>query len=124
LLPSSERQSLFLREYIREREKILGGKTNKKNGSDEVHVVANATSADYEVDVADLLAQVELFQMASNLLWGVWGVLQASGEVMDGTFRMDNGGISSDLTTWDNLRYGKNRLERYRYCKEGLLRSG
>jgi thiamine kinase-like enzyme len=125
LLPNSERQSLFLREYIREREKILGGKRNKNNCSDDVHVVANATSSDYEVEVADLLAQVELFQMASNLLWGVWGVLQASGEVMDGTFRMDKGGTScSDLTTWDNLRYGKNRLERYRYCKEGLLRSG
>jgi thiamine kinase-like enzyme len=118
LLPSSERQTMFLREYIRERERIHGMIHRNKTDSFERFVV-NATSAAEEAEVAKLLAQVEMFQMASSLLWGVWGVLQASGEVIEGTFRLNNDGSSSGmLTTWDNLRYGKNRLARYRYCKE------
>lgn len=120
LLPSSERQTMFLREYIRERERIQGN----RHDSFEMFA-AIATSAAEEAEVAKLLAQVEVFQMASNLLWGVWGVLQASGEVMEGTFRLNNDGSSSGmLTTWDNLRYGKNRLARYRYCKEVALQHG
>ncbi len=121
LLPSSERQTMFLREYIRERERIQGNRHPNKNDSFEMSV-AIATSAAEDTEVAKLLAQVEVFQMASNLLWGVWGVLQASGEVMEGTFRLNNDGSSSGMsTTWDNLRYGKNRLARYRYCKEVVL---
>jgi thiamine kinase-like enzyme len=115
LLPSYERQRLLICEYIRERDKILGKVRyydNKKNvcgGSCEAN-------AEEEKEVADLLAQVQVFQMASNLLWGVWGILQASGEVVEGTFR-----VEKDLSTWDNLRYGTNRLKRFRYCKESSV---
>lgn len=110
LIPSSDRLKKFLREYVRERD--------EKKDVDEV-------TPSKEGQVSNLHSQVELFQMASNLYWGIWGILQAAGEVSDGTFEMD--GARSrlegelDLTEWDNLRYGKNRLERYVACKEGLL---
>lgn len=118
LLPSSERQTMFLREYLREREKVLWERKNK-NGSVETYVTIASLVVD-EAEVTDLLAQVKLFQMASNLLWGVWGVLQASAEVLVGTFQIDKNGSK----TWDNLRYGKNRLGRYKYCKDVFMTHG
>lgn len=107
LIPSVDRQVTFLQEYIRERNVILS--TQSSINDDEV---------------AHLLAQVEVFQMASGLFWGVWGLLQATGEVIDGTFCVENAlsRLEGDVdpTIFDYLRYGKNRLARYRYCK-GLL---
>lgn len=111
-----------MEEYVRERDEILlpTTKSNKDaDGGGGMTMIAT---------VSDLHSQVELFEMASNLYWGVWGVLQAAGEVTDGTFRMENAesrleGVF-DLDTWDNLRYAKNRLERYRVWKDGVLRNG
>jgi len=123
LLPRSARIQNFLEEYVRERDEILLSTTNsnKDAGGGGKRTTMIAT-------VSDLHSQVELFEMASHLYWGVWGVLQAAGEVtVDGTFRMENAESrlegDSDLDAWDNLRYAKNRLERYRVCKEGVLRN-
>ncbi|KAL3808867.1 hypothetical protein ACHAXA_004154 [Cyclostephanos tholiformis] len=109
LIPSLDRLVVFLREYVRVRDDILS-----KNCSGE-----NETST--SIDVSDLVREVELFQMASCLYWGIWGILQATEEVINGTFRIENalsrleGDI--DQISFDYLRYGKNRLARFRWCK-------
>jgi thiamine kinase-like enzyme len=109
LIPSVDRLSIFLHEYVRERDEILS--KISRGGEDE----GTASS-----EVSDLLPQVELFQMASCLYWASWGILQATGEVINGTFRMENamsrlyGDV--DQTSFDYLRYGKNRMARFRFC--------
>ncbi|KAL7545106.1 hypothetical protein ACHAWF_008461 [Thalassiosira exigua] len=101
--PDGTRIESFLREYVRER----GG------GRPE------------EAEVADLRAQVEAFRAASDLYWGVWGVLQAAREVSDGTFRREDARARtrghSDVDRWDNLRYGRERLAN---CRRGRERAG
>ncbi|KAL3802461.1 hypothetical protein ACHAW5_009720 [Stephanodiscus triporus] len=113
LIPSDDRLVKFLHEYIRERDEIL-----LKNTTDE-------DDATKSIEVSDLISQVELFQMASCLCWAIWGFLQATEEVIDGTFRMENA-LSrlegdTDRTLFDYLRYGKNRLARFRYCKQLIM---
>jgi choline kinase len=117
LIPSVDRLSIFLHEYVRERDEVL----SKIITGGEVDTTANS-------EVSDLLPQVELFQMASCLYWACWGILQATGEVINGTFRMENalsrldGDV--DQTSFDYLRYGKNRMARFRFYgdKSGRLR--
>lgn len=111
LFPSLERQMEFLSAYVSERSKIVQSQHSNKT----------AATAD---DISELISQIKLFQMASNLIWGVWGVLQACGEVNheafcknDARFRL-LGEIDAD--SFDNLRYGMNRLKNYRLCKESL----
>jgi ethanolamine kinase len=108
LFPTMERQKQFLKEYVTERKEIV-----------------QEDSDDREDDViSHLQSQIQLFQMASNLMWGIWGVLQASGEVTIGSFckkeaklRLE-GKIGED--SFDYLRYGMNRLKNYRICKNEL----
>jgi len=113
LLPSDERLQKILVEYVNERNEIRGETTP-------------TSSAEKEEEISNLMSQVKLFQMASNLYWGIWGCLQAADEVTDGTFQMDNDAMlrlegKKDTTKWYNLRYGRNRLERYYACKKELL---
>jgi thiamine kinase-like enzyme len=123
LLPSSERMVNFLQEYVCQRDEIL----EMRGSNDGGRTPTGNNDAANEV-VSDLHSQVQIFQLASNLYWGIWGILQAAGEVDDGTFRTEDALARmqgrTDLDTWDNLRYGRNRLERYRFCKEEILRSG
>ncbi|KAL7506680.1 hypothetical protein ACHAXN_003931 [Cyclotella atomus] len=109
LFPSMERQRQFLKEYVTEKKRIV-----ERVGNDRVD------------DISQLQSEIKLFQMASNLMWGIWGVLQASGEVTIESFcketaklRLD-GKIDDD--SFDYLRYGMNRLKNYRICKESLSR--
>ena len=95
----------------------------RAKGEDEEQTAAT----DAEM-IARLLSQVQLFRMASNLYWGVWGVLQAAGDVIDGTFNKENAKLrllgNVGMNNWDNLRYGMNRLGGYWECKERLLTIG
>ena len=108
-IPDKEWTERFLRAYVEERDEMIS--TNESN----------------EAEVADLCAQAELFQLASNLYWGIWGILQAAGEVKDGSFKMKGSESrllgESDLDAWDNLRYGRNRLARYQTCREALMQN-
>jgi len=115
LLPNSEWLIKFLQEYVNKRDTILDDQSTTAKGSKKEQVL-------------DLKEQVELFQLASNLYWGVWGVLQAAGEVNDGTFQSENAKLrldgQSDLAAWDNLRYGSNRLKRFGRLKRGVASAG
>jgi hypothetical protein len=68
---------------------------------------------------------VQTFQMVSHLYWGTWGILQGATELLEGTCEIEivksrlHGEIGTNC--WDNLRYGKNRLDRYRKHKQSLL---
>lgn len=111
LIPSLEMQRKLLREYVQERDKVLGnGATKNINDNDEV---------------GKLLSQVQTFQLVSNLYWGTWGILQGVAELLEGGYEIDN--VKSrlygeiDIDEWDNLRYGKNRLSRYRELKQSML---
>jgi hypothetical protein len=78
-------------------------------------------------DVTDLVREVKVFHMASCLYWGVWGVLRAAEEVIGGTFRVE-GALSRlrgdvDRGVFDYLRYGRNRLARFRCCKSTAMMS-
>jgi len=111
LLPSDERLKKILVEYVNEQDEIRGESTT-------------SSSQKKEEEISILMSQVKLFQMASNLYWGIWGCLQAADEVTDGTFQIDNDAMlrlegKKDTTKWDNLRYGRNRLGRYYACKKG-----
>jgi len=126
LLPGEERQRRFLEEYVRERNEMR--MFNGSRGEDAVTGgTTTCTSAPAtEKEVSELCSQVRLFRMASNLYWGIWGILQAAGEVVaDGSFAREDAMSrlegEVDLDKWDNLRYGKNRLERYRVCKERMV---
>ena len=66
-------------------------------------------------------AQVKYFELESSLYWGTGGILQAAMEDTDSAERVDG---KCDLDTWDNLRYAKERLGRYRVYKERLLLHG
>ena len=114
LIPSVDRLTVFLHEYVRERDEILSNISMR--GEDE------ATSSS---KVSDLLPQVDLFQMASCMYWASWGILQATEEVINGTFRMENALLrldrDVDQATFDYLRYGKNRLARFRFCKRRMI---
>jgi thiamine kinase-like enzyme len=114
LIPSVDRLVCFLHEYVRERDEILSKISMGGDGE------ATASS-----EVLDLVPQVELFQMASCLYWASWGILQATGEVINGTFRMENAlsRLEGDMdqTSFDYLRYGKNRLARFRVERSRLV---
>jgi ethanolamine kinase len=109
LFPCEERQRKFLTEYVNEMKHVL--QNQEENSAFDGN------------DILESQKQIQLFQMASNLLWGVWGVLQACGEVNetfckeDARLRLD-GKIDAD--SFDYLRYGTNRLKNYRVCKERL----
>lgn len=111
LLPGRGRRAAFLGEYVRERDAILRGRKGEDDGA---ATAEEATSR----EIAELGAQVELFLAASDLYWGTWGLLQAAGEVADGTFRREGAAArmdgAEDAKEWDNLRYGRNRLDRFR----------
>jgi thiamine kinase-like enzyme len=113
LFPSEERQRAFLNEYIRERRKVL-----KANGE------VDAVDENEDEVISELQSQIQLFQMASNLIWGVWGILQACGEVNHDTLHTRDAKLRLDgeigLESFDNLRYGKNRLANYLFCKESM----
>ena len=133
LLPTNDRIRKILIEYVNERDAILLLSSKEEEGGGCRK--QNDVYATKDEEVTHLMSQVELFQMASNLYWGVWGVLQAAGEVVateeesdhDGALNFNNledamsrldGKI--DLTRWDNLRYGSNRLKRYHVCKRSI----
>ena len=106
LRPSRKRVRQFLESYAAERDSLLGSSSSSSEQLDE------------------LCDQAELFEMASSLYWGVWGVLQSASEVTGGSFKEDQSrdrmmGII-DTEDWDNLRYGRNRLARYFECKNSL----
>ena len=119
LMPGPESTRAVLREYVKERNRVLSAKRARRNeagrGGDEPS----------DEEVANLHSQVEHFELASNLYWGAWGLLQAATEVSDGTFDRDGAAErvegKRDSDTWDNLRYARNRLARYRVCKERVL---
>ncbi|KAL7476127.1 hypothetical protein ACHAW6_002006 [Cyclotella cf. meneghiniana] len=111
--PSEQRQRDFIKKYIRESKKVL----LKKNGGG-----IDVTDQDEDEFIHELQSQIRLFQLASNLIWGVWGLVQASGEVIRGKYCKKNINLrllgKIDLDVFDNLRYGKNRLGNYLICKE------
>ena len=109
--PSIERQRMFLSEYYQESRKVL----RQKNRD-------NQRVCNEDEEITKLLSQIKLFQMASNLIWGVWGILQACCEAdndeyckKDAKLRLDG---QIDTNSFNNLRYGKNRLINYKLCKE------
>jgi thiamine kinase-like enzyme len=110
LLPPLELQRKLVQEYIRERDRVIN---------------ATVTNSIDEKEVSTLLSQVQTFQMVSHLYWGTWGILQGATELLEGTYEIEivkarlHGEI--DTNCWDNLRYGKNRLDRYRKHKQSLL---
>jgi thiamine kinase-like enzyme len=121
-LPSMEYQMSLLHEYIRTRNELTTTTTT--------HDGMSCDDDNDEEEVVQLLEQVQVFQMASCLLWGVWGILQSTTQIFDnndGTlFTFDenvqsrlNGEIDVDI--FDYLRYGKNRLARYRYLKQKIM---
>ncbi len=109
LIPSLEMQRNLLREYVQERDKVLNN-GDTTNDNDEV---------------AKLLSQLQTFQMVSHMYWGTWGILQGVTELLEGEYEIEkvksrlNGQI--DIDSWDNLRYGKSRLVRYREQKQSML---
>ncbi|KAL7432386.1 hypothetical protein ACHAXM_003072 [Skeletonema potamos] len=111
LVPSVDLQQKLVREYIQERDRVLNA--------------AVTNSKDVNEEVLTLLSQVQTFQMASNLYWGTWGILQGTTELLEGQYEIKivksrlHGEI--DTNSWDNLRYGRNRLDRYRKQKQSLL---
>ncbi|KAL3786350.1 hypothetical protein HJC23_000592 [Cyclotella cryptica] len=113
--PSHERQRDFIRQYIRESRKVLLEKNQYGMGE---------TDQNEDECIDELQSQIHLFQLASNLIWGVWGLVQASGEVTHRTFCTKNAKLrldgKVDLDTFDNLRYGKNRLGNYMICREKM----
>ena len=121
LLPSNDYQISFLCEYIRTRNELTNTTTTTHDGG-----MSGDDDDDYYEEVAQLLEQVEVFQMASCLLWGVWGILQSTTQIIDDsetTFTFDENLQSrlngeADVDIFDYLRYGKNRLARYRYLKQ------
>ena len=110
LFPPKERQKEFLKEYVGEKRRI---------SQQNVEEIVNNND-----DISDLLSQIELFQLASNLIWGVWGVLQACGETSHDDFCKEKARLrldgEIDADSFDNLRYGMNRLRNYLVCKEKL----
>ena len=119
LLPSNDYQISFLHEYIRTRNELT-------TTTHTTHDGGMSGDDDYCEEVAQLLEQVEVFQMASCLLWGVWGILQSTTQIIDDSktaFTFDENLQSrlngeADVDIFDYLRYGKNRLARYRYLKQ------
>lgn len=111
LMPSLEMQRKLLREYVEERDKVLNNAATKTINDDD--------------EVATLLSQVQTFQMVSNLYWGSWGILQGVTELLEGGYQIENVKLrlygEIDIDEWDNLRYGKNRLCRYRELKQSML---
>ncbi|KAL7466160.1 hypothetical protein ACHAXS_009883 [Conticribra weissflogii] len=123
LYPSIERQCHFLEAYLRERDLIL---SEAHGGNADANVNVNDdTAKNVSLEIAHLQSQVEIFQMINSLYWGIWGIVQAAEEVRNGTFRVDDarsrmvGEIDGD--DWDYLKYGRNRLERFRDCKEKMI---
>mmetsp|Transcript_29144 Transcript_29144/g.58144 ORF Transcript_29144/g.58144 Transcript_29144/m.58144 type:complete len:676 (+) Transcript_29144:53-2080(+) len=126
LYPSVERQCHFLEAYLRERD-FIDSKTHGGNANTDANVDANDDPVkDISSEITHLQSQVEIFQMINSLYWGIWGIVQAAEEVRIGTFRVDDarsrmmGEIDGD--EWDYLKYGRNRLERFRDCKGKMMR--
>mmetsp|Transcript_22170 Transcript_22170/g.36456 ORF Transcript_22170/g.36456 Transcript_22170/m.36456 type:complete len:517 (+) Transcript_22170:21-1571(+) len=113
LMPTLELQRKLVHEYIQERDRVLN---NSKRHVDE------------QKEVAKLLSQVQTFQMVSHLYWGTWGILQGVTELLEGRYEIDK--VKSrlynkmDVDSWDNLRYGKSRLNQYRKHKQSILETG
>jgi thiamine kinase-like enzyme len=122
LLPSMEVQMTLLHEYIRTRNELT---TTTHDGD----MSCDDDNDDDEVE--QLLEQVQVFQMASCLLWGVWGILQYTTQIIDNddatTFTSFDENVQSrlngeiDVDIFDYLRYGKKRLARYRYLKQKIM---
>ena len=114
VMPSLELQRKLVQEYIQERDRVMDNAATKKVG-------------EYE-EVTKLLSQMQTFQMVSHLYWGIWGILQGASELLDGGYEIES--IKSrivgelDIDSWENLRYGKNRLDRYRKHKQSMLETG
>ena len=119
LYPDVECQEIFLREYIDERNKILQDGNKSINSS-----MANHQEGTTSIVLSELLSQIAYFQMGSNLLWGVWGILQACGEMKEQGYCVETAKLrldrTMDVNSFDNLRYGMNRLRNYRVCKENI----
>ena len=114
LIPSPELQRKLVQEYIQERDRVL-------NNAAKHHV-------DEQKEVMKLLSQVQTFQMVSHLYWGTWGILQGVTELLERRYEIENVKSrlysESDADEWDNLRYGMNRLKRYRKHKQSKLEIG
>jgi thiamine kinase-like enzyme len=115
MLPSMEVQRRLVEEYIGERNGILNTTTTN-----------TSTIVDNDDEVTALLSQAQTFQMASHLYWGTWGILQGVTELLEGgTYEIENVKSrlhgESDIDRWDNLRYGHNRLARYREHKQSII---
>ena len=117
LLPSMEVQLRLIQEYISERDRILNTATTTNT----------STIMDNDDEVTALLSQAQTFQMASHLYWGTWGILQGVTELLEGgrTHEIENVKSrlhgESDVDHWDNLRYGHNRLARYREHRQSII---
>lgn len=118
LYPTVERQELFLREYLDEKYKMLRDGNEKNNYASSKLQQKNITST----VLLELLSQIAYFQMGSNLLWGIWGILQACAEMKEEGYCAENAKLrldgTLDVNSFDNLRYGMNRLRNYRVCKK------
>jgi thiamine kinase-like enzyme len=124
LLPSMEDQMTLLHEYIRTRNELTTTTTTTHDGD-------MSCDDDNDDEVVQLLEQVQVFQMASCLLWGVWGILQYTTQIIDNddatTFTSFDENVQSrlngeiDVDIFDYLRYGKKRLARYRYLKHKIM---
>jgi thiamine kinase-like enzyme len=117
LLPSMELQKRLIQEYIGERDRIRNTATTTNTST----IVDND-----DEEVTALLSQAQTFQMASHLYWGTWGILQGVTELLEeGTYETEDVKSrlhgESDVDRWDNLRYGHNRLARYREHKQSIL---
>ena len=88
--PSKEQQIKFIESYVKE--------YNNSNETD-----TNATT----VTVNDIFTEVNGFILANHLVWGLWGILQASSE-----------GCEDGL---DYIQYAKCRFDQYRSDKQRYL---
>ena len=113
LFPSRECQEEFLREYIGERGRILRDRGRECQESEDE-------------SISELLSQIQLFRMASDLIRGVLATLQACGEILQAgpSFCVEDARLRLDgvigLDSLDKLRYGKNRLRNYSVCKKAV----
>ena len=112
LLPSLEMQRRLVEQYIKERDRLQN--------------IASASNVEGDNEVSNLFSQVQTFQMVSHFYWGTWGILQGATELLEEKYELEN--VKSrlhgekDIDRWCNLRYGQNRLSRYREQKHSILR--
>ena len=116
LIPSLEMQRKFVKEYILEKDRILQTTTT----------TTTTTPDEQEESPSRFLSEVQTFQLLSHLYWGYWGILQGAKELSSETYyEVENIKLKLlgevEHNKWDNLRYGKNRLARYRKQKQSML---